>query len=84
MFCFYCEQHRTGCLVGCLRRLQRWCLSSILDEYQSFAGAKARVSDQNFISTFDISGFESQPLSFSPSSQKYSVDKVQDEVSSSP
>ncbi|MBA0575722.1 hypothetical protein Golob_028076, partial [Gossypium lobatum] len=29
--------------------MQRWYLSSIFDEYQRFAGAKARVSDQRFI-----------------------------------
>ncbi|KAH9793451.1 Tyrosine-protein phosphatase DSP1 [Citrus sinensis] len=39
-------KHRTGCLVGCLRKLQKWCLSSVFDEYQRFAAAKARVSDQ--------------------------------------
>ncbi|KAJ6729244.1 TYROSINE-PROTEIN PHOSPHATASE [Salix viminalis] len=39
-------KHRTGCLVGCLRKLQQWCLTSIFDEYQRFAAAKARVSDQ--------------------------------------
>ncbi|XP_044504029.1 tyrosine-protein phosphatase DSP1-like isoform X2 [Mangifera indica] len=39
-------KHRTGCLVGCLRKLQRWCLTSVFDEYQRFAAAKARVSDQ--------------------------------------
>ncbi|XP_041028411.1 probable tyrosine-protein phosphatase DSP4 [Juglans microcarpa x Juglans regia] len=48
-------KHRTGCLVGCLRRLQRWCLSSVFDEYQRFAAAKARVSDLRFIELFDIS-----------------------------
>lgn len=76
-------KHRTGCLVGCLRRLQRWCLSSILDEYRSFAAAKARVSDQSFIELFDISGFKPQPPSFS-SAQKHSIDKFQDGVPSSP
>ncbi|KAJ6403967.1 hypothetical protein OIU84_012209 [Salix udensis] len=40
-------KHRTGCLVGCLRKLQQWCLTSIFDEYQRFAAAKARVSDQS-------------------------------------
>ncbi|GLT94058.1 hypothetical protein SLE2022_118200 [Rubroshorea leprosula] len=39
-------KHRTGCIVGCLRKLQKWCLSSVFDEYQRFAAAKARVSDQ--------------------------------------
>lgn len=58
-------QHRTGCLVGCLRRLQRWCLSSVFDEYQRFAAAKARVTDQRFIELFDISGLKHLPISFS-------------------
>ncbi|XP_042944978.1 probable tyrosine-protein phosphatase DSP4 isoform X2 [Carya illinoinensis] len=58
-------KHRTGCLVGCLRRLQRWCLSSVFDEYQRFAAAKARVSDQRFIELFDISSLKHMPISFS-------------------
>ncbi|XP_057820520.1 tyrosine-protein phosphatase DSP1 isoform X1 [Cryptomeria japonica] len=48
-------KHRTGCLVGCLRKIQNWCLSSVFDEYQRFAAAKARVSDQRFIELFDAS-----------------------------
>ncbi|XP_054800007.1 probable tyrosine-protein phosphatase DSP4, partial [Prosopis cineraria] len=60
-------KHRTGCIVGCLRRLQRWCLSSVFDEYQRFAAAKARVSDQRFIELFDISGLKNNPMSFSSS-----------------
>ncbi|PIA29819.1 hypothetical protein AQUCO_05800116v1 [Aquilegia coerulea] len=53
----HCKQgkHRTGCLVGCLRKLQNWCLSSVLDEYQHFAGAKARPTDMKFIELFDVS-----------------------------
>ncbi|KAK5818135.1 tyrosine-protein phosphatase DSP1 [Gossypium arboreum] len=58
-------KHRTGCLVGCLRKLQRWCLSSIFDEYQRFAAAKARVSDQRFMELFDISSLKHLPMSFS-------------------
>ncbi|XP_047164096.1 probable tyrosine-protein phosphatase DSP4 isoform X1 [Vigna umbellata] len=61
----YHDQHRTGCLVGCIRRLQRWCLSSVFDEYQRFAGAKARVSDQRFIELFDISCLKHYQLPFS-------------------
>uniref|UniRef100_A0A803LRK5 diphosphoinositol-polyphosphate diphosphatase n=1 Tax=Chenopodium quinoa TaxID=63459 RepID=A0A803LRK5_CHEQI len=60
-------KHRTGCLVGCLRKLQKWCLSSIFDEYQRFAAAKARVSDQRFIELFDTSNFKHLPISFSNS-----------------
>ncbi|KAL1537298.1 Tyrosine-protein phosphatase dsp1 [Salvia divinorum] len=48
-------KHRTGCLVGCLRKCQNWCLASIFDEYQRFAADKARVTDQRFIELFDIS-----------------------------
>ncbi|THU52242.1 hypothetical protein C4D60_Mb10t01920 [Musa balbisiana] len=51
-------KHRTGCVVGCLRKLQRWCLSSVFDEYQQFAAAKARVSDQRLIELFDTSSFK--------------------------
>ncbi|KAL8171111.1 hypothetical protein V2J09_022915 [Rumex salicifolius] len=58
-------KHRTGCLVGCLRKLQRWCLSSIFDEYQRFAGPKARLSDQRFIELFDISTLKGTPMPFS-------------------
>lgn len=53
----HCKQgkHRTGTLVGCLRKLQNWCLSSIFVEYNHFAGKKARTTDLKFIETFDIS-----------------------------
>eukprot|EP00261_Vitis_vinifera_P023449 XP_010655420.1 PREDICTED: probable tyrosine-protein phosphatase At1g05000 isoform X1 [Vitis vinifera] len=60
-------KHRTGCLVGCLRKLQRWCLSSIFDEYQRFAAAKARISDQRFMELFDISSFKHLPMTSPPS-----------------
>ncbi|XP_010928418.1 inositol diphosphatase DSP4 [Elaeis guineensis] len=58
-------KHRTGCVVGCLRKLQRWCLSSIFDEYQRFAAAKTRVSDQRFMELFDISSLKHLSPSFS-------------------
>ncbi|KAL2317025.1 hypothetical protein Fmac_030901 [Flemingia macrophylla] len=58
-------KHRTGCLVGCYRKLQKWCLSSVFDEYQRFAAAKARVSDQRFVELFDISNLKHLPITFS-------------------
>ncbi|KAL9145039.1 hypothetical protein ABFS82_13G013400 [Erythranthe guttata] len=58
-------KHRTGCLVGCLRKTQRWCLTSVFDEYQRFAAAKARVSDQRFMELFDVSSLKNLPMSFS-------------------
>ncbi|RXH70298.1 hypothetical protein DVH24_007554 [Malus domestica] len=51
-----CGKHRTGCLVGCLRKFQNWCLSSALEEYQRFAGEKSRGTDLRFIETFDVLG----------------------------
>ncbi|KAM0938989.1 putative protein-tyrosine-phosphatase [Dioscorea sansibarensis] len=57
-------KHRTGCLVGCLRKLQKWCLSSVFDEYQRFAAAKARVSDQRFMERFDTSSLKHLTTSF--------------------
>ncbi|KAG8094219.1 hypothetical protein GUJ93_ZPchr0012g18926 [Zizania palustris] len=51
-------KHRTGCVVGCLRKLQNWCLSSVFDEYQRFAAAKARSTDQRFMELFDISSLK--------------------------
>lgn len=45
-------KHRTGCLVGCLRKIQRWSLTSIFGEYRVFAGNKVRVLDQQFIELF--------------------------------
>ncbi|XP_022746976.1 probable tyrosine-protein phosphatase At1g05000 isoform X1 [Durio zibethinus] len=47
-------KHRTGSLVGCLRKLQNWCLSSVFEEYQHFAGIKSRTADLRFIETFEI------------------------------
>ncbi|MQL98426.1 hypothetical protein Taro_031133 [Colocasia esculenta] len=48
-------KHRTGCVVGCFRKVQSWCLSSVFEEYQRFAAAKTRISDLRFIETFDVS-----------------------------
>jgi len=44
--------HRTACVVGCLRRLEEWSLTSIFDEYRRFAGEKVHLLDQQFIEFF--------------------------------
>jgi tyrosine-protein phosphatase SIW14 len=46
-------KHRTGTLVGCLRKVQQWSLTSIFDEYRRFAGSKVRMLDQQFIELFE-------------------------------
>ncbi|XP_075080657.1 inositol diphosphatase DSP5-like [Nicotiana tabacum] len=48
-------KHRTGCLVGCLRKLQKWCLSDVVEEYKHFAGIKWRETDVKFLESFDVS-----------------------------
>jgi tyrosine-protein phosphatase SIW14 len=47
-------KHRTGCLVGCFRRLQCWSLTAIFEEYKTFAAPKQRFVDQQFIELFDV------------------------------
>ena len=55
-------KHRTGVLVGCLRKVQRWSLTSIFDEYRRFAGTKVRMLDQQFIELFDANSVPVNPL----------------------
>jgi len=51
----HCRQgkHRTGTIVGCLRKTQNWPLSNILSEYIYFANDKPRIYDQDYIASFD-------------------------------
>ncbi|KAL6948749.1 hypothetical protein ACO0QE_001222 [Hanseniaspora vineae] len=51
-------KHRTGSLVGCIRKLQNWSLTMIFDEYRKFAFPKARALDQQFIEMFDTKDIE--------------------------
>ncbi|CCE62499.1 hypothetical protein TPHA_0C03470 [Tetrapisispora phaffii CBS 4417] len=46
-------KHRTGCLIGCIRKLQNWSLTMIFDEYRRFSFPKARALDQQFIELYD-------------------------------
>jgi tyrosine-protein phosphatase SIW14 len=50
----HCAQgdHRTGCVVGILRRAQGMDLHEILGEYYDCAGTSARELDEEFITTF--------------------------------
>lgn len=51
-------KHRTGCLVGVLRRLQGWSHTIIFDEYRMFAAPKERPMDQQFIELYDKRAIE--------------------------
>ncbi|KAK9478919.1 tyrosine phosphatase family-domain-containing protein [Lipomyces japonicus] len=46
-------KHRTGCVMGCLRKLMDWSLTMIFDEYRRFAFPKVRPLDQQFIELYD-------------------------------
>ena len=45
---------QTAPLVGCLRRVQNWGLTAILDEYRAFAGPKGRIAHEQYIEFFDV------------------------------
>ena len=51
-------KHRTGSVVGCLRKLRGWSLSSIFTEYILFASPKFRWEDQIFIEAFSAADIE--------------------------
>lgn len=55
-------KHRTGCVVGCIRRLQQWSLSLIFEEYRRYAFPKPRYFDQLIIETFDDSLAEDETV----------------------
>ncbi|KAI9821776.1 MAG: tyrosine-protein phosphatase required for protection against superoxide stress (By similarity) [Pycnora praestabilis] len=47
-------RHRTGTVVGCLRRLQGWNLASALEEYRRFTGTRrSRVVNELAIEAFE-------------------------------
>ncbi|KAJ1627510.1 tyrosine phosphatase family-domain-containing protein [Pavlovales sp. CCMP2436] len=74
----HCNQgkHRTGCLVGCLRKVQRWSLVAIFEEYRRFAGEKARLVDLQFIELFDISTIPSPQSKASTTAASANLQKL--------
>ncbi|KAF2070151.1 hypothetical protein CYY_008536 [Polysphondylium violaceum] len=47
--------HQSGVLVGCLRRIQNWNLTSILVEYKAFSGqSNSRYVNEQFIELYDV------------------------------
>jgi tyrosine-protein phosphatase SIW14 len=47
-------KHRTGCTIACLRRITGMDFGSIIDEYHTYAGVKARLMDEVFFENFDL------------------------------
>lgn len=54
---FHCNhgKHRTGCVVGVMRKLAGWDVGRTVDEYRSFAEPKIREVDVAYISAFEAS-----------------------------
>ncbi|KAK9424025.1 putative Tyrosine phosphatase family-domain-containing protein [Seiridium unicorne] len=52
----HCNQgkHRTGCVVGVLRRYHGWDTASALDEYERFAHPKIRPTDVHYLRNFQL------------------------------
>jgi len=43
----------TGTVIGCMRKLQRWSMVSIFEEYRRFTGCKVQQQHEQFIELFD-------------------------------
>jgi len=46
-------KHRTGCIVACIRKIQRWPMDEIMAEYDTYSSPKARPEDIELIQAFD-------------------------------
>ncbi|KAF0717712.1 Aste57867_2142 [Aphanomyces stellatus] len=47
--------HISGSVIGCLRRLQNWSLTSTIDKYRNLAGTtKTKFENEQFIEFFDV------------------------------
>ncbi|CAK9439696.1 uncharacterized protein LODBEIA_P37960 [Lodderomyces beijingensis] len=62
LVCCGMGRHRTGTVVGCLRRFQGWNLASVSEEYRRFVGARrGRILVELLIEGFDISTVRVDP-----------------------
>ncbi|RLV91509.1 putative tyrosine-protein phosphatase OCA1 [Spathaspora sp. JA1] len=56
LVCCGMGRHRTGTVIGCLRRIQGWNLASVSEEYRRFTGARGgRILVELLVEGFDIS-----------------------------
>ncbi|KAH3685127.1 hypothetical protein WICPIJ_003894 [Wickerhamomyces pijperi] len=54
LVCCGMGRHRTGTVIGCLRRLQGWNLASVSEEYRRFTGSRGgRILVELLIEAFD-------------------------------
>lgn len=69
-------KHRTGCMVGVLRRALGWSLASIFDEYRLFSAPKERFMDQQFIELWQMTLPNEHPIMMRARRQKEAVAAV--------
>ncbi|KAF4472003.1 tyrosine- phosphatase SIW14 [Fusarium albosuccineum] len=48
-------KHRTGCVVGVVRKVAGWDVQSVIAEYKSYAEPKARECDVEYLGAFQVS-----------------------------
>eukprot|EP01064_Diplonema_japonicum_P012121 TRINITY_DN19592_c0_g1_i1.p1 TRINITY_DN19592_c0_g1~~TRINITY_DN19592_c0_g1_i1.p1 ORF type:complete len:227 (+),score=47.96 TRINITY_DN19592_c0_g1_i1:54-734(+) len=61
LLCCTTGVHLTGATVSCLRKLQGWCITSVLEEYRSYAEPLHRTSCMHFINQYDVSLIAAPP-----------------------
>lgn len=62
LVCCGMGRHRTGTVIGCLRKLQGWNLASVSEEYRRFTGVKGgRILVELLIEAFDVNTIEINP-----------------------
>lgn len=55
LVCCGMGRHRTGTVIGCLRKLQGWNLASVSEEYRRFTGSRGgRILVELLIEAFDV------------------------------
>ncbi|AEO71247.1 uncharacterized protein THITE_2123435 [Thermothielavioides terrestris NRRL 8126] len=52
-------KHRTGCVIGVVRKLSGWALTDIISEYEAYAEPKARACDIKYITGFELANISS-------------------------
>ena len=66
-------KHRTGTIIGLLRRLNNWSPAAALTEYRQYAGSKSRALDERFITNFDVETISAVALPKQPPTSKKRV-----------
>ncbi|KAK4141175.1 tyrosine phosphatase family-domain-containing protein [Dichotomopilus funicola] len=46
-------RHRTGCVIGVIRKVSGWSLNNVLTEYNAYAAPKARECDVKYLTNFE-------------------------------